>query len=123
MLIAGLGAGLGALTGKGQNLLVTVLSTLTSAAPFLPLRRWLQACVDRRVYPRRYDAGLIPVQTAAARAEIDLDPLAGRLEEVVDAIMQPAHTRLWLLINAKTAPGHDPLGKQGAGETRSQRDA
>ena len=102
-LIAGLGAGLGALTGQGQNQLVTVLSTLAIAALFLPLRRRLQAFVDRRFYRRHYAAARILAQfAAAARSETDLEQLAGRLEQVVPATLQPAHTRLWLPIRAES---------------------
>ena len=96
-LIVGLGAALSAFTGQGQNQLVTVLSTLAIAALALPLRRRLQGFVDRRFYRRRYDAARILAQFAlTARAETDLDQLAGQLEHVVQATMQPAHVGLWL---------------------------
>jgi hypothetical protein len=85
------------LTGEGQSQLVTVFSTLAIAALFTPLRRRIQAVIDRRFYRRKYNA----VQTlaafgVAARDEVDLNQLTGRLLQAVDETMQPAHLSVWL---------------------------
>jgi hypothetical protein len=88
---------LGSVTGQGHNDLVIVASTLAIAALFNPLRRWIQTFIDRRFYRRKYDAALTLASfSRAVRDEVDLDKLTGRLVEVVDETMQPAHVSLWL---------------------------
>ena len=73
-----------ALTGQGQNELVTVLSTLALAALFAPLRRRVQDGIDRRFYRKKYDAAKVIAEFAATcRDETDLDRLTARLVEVV----------------------------------------
>jgi hypothetical protein len=74
-----------------------VATTLLVAAIFLPLRRSVQGFIDRRFYRRKYDATrTLEAFNETARDEVDLDRLAGRLVQVVEEAMQPAHASLWL---------------------------
>jgi hypothetical protein len=93
-----------ALTGQGQNSLVVVLSTLGIAALFGPVRRQVQAAIDRRFYRKKYDAARTLARFGmSARDEVDLEQLSTRLIGVVEETMQPAHVSLWLKSRAKQA--------------------
>jgi hypothetical protein len=89
---------LGGLTGERQPEIVTVISTLTIAALFTPLRRRIQSFIDRRFYRRKYNAEqALSTFAALARNETDLDQLKVDVVEVVEQTVQPEHASLWLV--------------------------
>jgi hypothetical protein len=80
------------------------VATLAAAALFTPLRRRVQAAVDRRFNRARYDAD----QTVAAFAArlkdaVDLDSVRDDLAGVVQHALEPAHISIWI-------GGRDPVG-------------
>jgi hypothetical protein len=81
----------------GESDLAVVAATLGVAGVFHPLRRRIQAAINRRFYRRAYDAArILDAHRAAVRDEVDVDRLTAALVQTVAETMQPAHASLWL---------------------------
>ena len=88
--------GLGQLLGQDSSLAVAG-ATLAVAGLFQPVRRRVQAAVDRRFNRRRHDAAqMIEAFGGRLRDQVDLTTLTGELLAVVDQTMQPSQASLWL---------------------------
>ena len=84
-------------TITGGDTLAVALSTLAAAALFQPVRRRVQAVVDRRFDRARFDAD----RTSAAFAgrllrEVDIDTVTADLRTTVHDSFRPASVGLWL---------------------------
>jgi hypothetical protein len=74
-----------------------VLSTLAIFILFTPLRRRIQAVIDRRFYRQKYDAEQAVAKFAAAvRSETALNAITGQMVSVVEETVQPEAISLWL---------------------------
>jgi hypothetical protein len=72
-------------------------AVLAAAALFNPLRRRVQAGVDRRFDRTRYDAQRVVAQfSVQLREQVDLDALSADLLGVVQQVLAPEHLTLWL---------------------------
>lgn len=77
--------------------IAVVATTLLIAALFDPLRRAVQALIDRRFYRPKYDAARTLAEFGAAlRTETNLEQLSAQMIQVVEETMHPAHASLWL---------------------------
>ncbi len=72
-------------------------ATLSAAALFNPLRRWVQLRVDRWFNRARYDADMM-VAAFAARLQdaVDLDSVQDDLAGVIHRALEPAHVSVWV---------------------------
>ncbi len=81
----------------GGNTLAVAGSTLLVAALFQPLRRRVQAVVDRRFNRSRYDAQVaVESFSAGLRDEVDLKILQASLLAVVETTLEPSTVSVWL---------------------------
>lgn len=95
-LVLGLQQLLSGLASSGGPLAVAI-STLAVAALFQPVRRRVQAAVDRRFDRARYDAAhLVDRFSTRLREHIDLDELCSDLVATTDLALRPALASVWL---------------------------
>lgn len=96
------------LTGTEQPEVATVLSTLTIAAFFAPLRERVQDEFDQRFYRRRYNAEQsLASFSAALREEVEMEALVGKIEALAIETLQPELVSIWL------RPADDPGRMEG----------
>lgn len=104
----------GTMTGQTSPLAVAA-STLVIALLFNPLRRRVQAFIDRRFYRQKYDAAqALAAFGATLRDQVDLSQLVRRLQAIVGEVLHPARVSLWLntargfgLLTLRMAPGEE----------------
>ena len=98
----------------GGHVLSVVMSTLTIATLFRPLRHRIQATIDRRFYHRKYDAAqTLQAFSANLRNEVDVNRLSQAMLDVVQETLQPAHVSLWLRRPKAQADAHPPPAAPG----------
>jgi hypothetical protein len=88
-----------------QSPAANVLSTLTIAALFSPVRRHVQTFIDRCFYRQKYDAErVLAAFSTTLRDEVDLDHLTSSILAVTRETMQPEHASLWLREGIQSRP-------------------
>lgn len=90
--------GIGGLVPGGSSDLLVAGSTLTVAALFQPVRRRVQAVVDRRFNRARYDAQRELAHLAERlRRQVDVGAVEAELANTVRRVVQPASVSLTLV--------------------------
>jgi hypothetical protein len=80
-----------------QSPFVIIISTLVIAALFTPLRRRIQAFIDRRFYRRSYNAQQVLARFAVtARDQVELEQLTQSIHYSINEALQPATVSVWL---------------------------
>lgn len=80
-----------------ENPLAVVASTLAIAALFQPLRRWVQAVIDRRFFRRTHDnQRVLEGFGRRAQREADLDSISADLLTTVSDTLEPDVVTLWM---------------------------
>ena len=91
----------------GNSSVAIVLSTLLIAALFSPLRRALQAGIDRRFFRRKYDsAQAVAAFSATSRGNLSLEELNHHLIKIINQTLEPEHASLRLKKASLAAPGN-----------------
>jgi hypothetical protein len=88
------------LTGGSE--IAVAASTLSVVALIQPLRRRIQAIVDRRFYRSRYDAArTLDAFASRLRDEVDLDRVRGDLLDAIGETVRPKHAAIWFRESAR----------------------
>jgi hypothetical protein len=89
---------------SGGGRVAVAASTLVVFALFQPLRRRIQAAMDRRFNRSRYDAQrTVEAFAARLRDEVSLERLRGELGAIVGTTVAPASLGVWLRPSDRTA--------------------
>jgi hypothetical protein len=82
---------------QGGGPLAVAASTLAVFALFQPLRRRLQAAMDRRFNRSRYEAQrTVEAFAARLRDEVDIGRVGGEIQTVIGQTLAPASVGVWL---------------------------